>query len=69
MDGTKDAGHIFYDVSDVKLIDGFCVNGSGRMVRWFAKTVRKVQTGYLYHYALSMVLGLVVFMLYFVWGL
>lgn len=69
VDGAQDAGHVFYDVSDVKLIDGFCVNGSGRMVRWFAKTVRKVQTGYLYHYALSMVLGLVVFMLYFVWGL
>ena len=69
VEGTKDTGHLFYEVSDVKLIDGFFVNGSGSLVRWFATTVRNVQTGYLYHYALAMVVGVVVFLLYFVWGL
>jgi NADH-quinone oxidoreductase subunit L len=69
VEGTQETGHLFYDVSDVKLIDGVMVNGSGRIVRWVAKTARKVQTGYLYHYALAMVLGVVVFLLYFVWGL
>lgn len=67
VEGTKDTGHLFYDVSDVKLIDGVCVNGSAGLVRWVAKTVRLVQTGYLYHYALVMVLGIVVSLLYFVW--
>lgn len=66
--GTQDAGHLFYEVSDVKLIDGVCVNGSGSVVRWVAKTARNVQTGYLYHYALAMVLGIVVFLIYFMWG-
>jgi NADH-quinone oxidoreductase subunit L len=67
--GTQDTGHLFYDVSDVKFIDGFCVNGSGALVRFVAKTVRRVQTGYLYHYALAMVLGMVAFLVYFAWGL
>lgn len=67
--GMQDAGHLFYDVSDVKLIDGVCVNGSGALVRWVAKTVRRVQTGYLYHYALVMVLGMALFLIYFAWGL
>jgi NADH-quinone oxidoreductase subunit L len=66
--GTQDAGHLFYEVSDVKLIDGVCVNGSGSAVRWVAKVARNVQTGYLYHYALAMVLGIVVFLIYFMWG-
>ncbi len=69
VDGTKQTGHLFYDVSDVILIDGVCVNGTGSLVRWVAKVVRKVQTGYLYHYALSVVVGVVAFLLYFAWGL
>ena len=36
--GTQDAGHLFYDISDVKIIDGVCVNGSGRFIRWFAQS-------------------------------
>ncbi len=66
--GTRETGTVFYDVSDVKMIDG-TVNGSGTMVRWFAKVVRTVQTGYLYHYALAMVIGMTAFLVYFVWGL
>lgn len=69
VDGTKDAGHLFYDVSDVKLIDGVCVNGTGTLVQWLARTIRKVQTGFIYHYALLIVVGLVVSLLYFVWGI
>ncbi len=69
VDGTKDAGHLFYDVSDVKLIDGVCVNGTGSLVQWLARTIRKVQTGFIYHYALLIVVGLVVSLLYFVWGI
>ena len=67
--GTQDTGYLFYDVSDVKLIDGVCVNGSGLFVRWVAKTIRYVQTGYIYHYALAMVLGMTAFLVYFMWGL
>lgn len=66
--GTRDAGQVFYDVSDVKVIDGVCVNGSGRLINWVAKTARKLQTGYIYHYALAMVLGLLVFLIWFMGG-
>lgn len=66
--GTRETGHVLYEVSDVKVIDG-AVNGSGWIIRWFAQTARKVQTGYMYHYALAMVLGIVVFLAWYMWGL
>lgn len=66
--GTRDVGQVFYDVSDVKLIDGVFVNGSGRFVRWFAQAARLMQTGYLYHYALVMLLGVVAFLAWYMWG-
>lgn len=69
VNGTKDAGHLFYDVSDVKVIDGFAVNGSGRFIRWFAQTARRLQTGYIYHYALAMVLGVAVMLAWYIGGL
>jgi len=52
---------------DQMLIDGALVNGSWKLVGWFASGVRKLQTGYLYHYALVMILGIFVLMTYFVW--
>jgi NADH-quinone oxidoreductase subunit L len=52
---------------DQMLIDGTLVNGSWKLVGWFASGVRKLQTGYLYHYALVMILGVFVLMTYFVW--
>lgn len=67
--GTQETGRLFYEVSDVKLIDGVCVNGSGWFIRWFATTARRLQTGYIYHYALAMVLGIIVFLAWYMWGL
>lgn len=68
VDGTKDTSYKLYEVGDVKWIDGFFVNGSGRLVRWIAQTARRMQTGYLYHYALAMVLGMVGFLVWSVGG-
>ena len=45
--------------ADEKLVDGAIVNGSARMVELFAGLLRKTQTGYLYHYAFAMILGLI----------
>jgi NADH-quinone oxidoreductase subunit L len=42
------------------LIDGGLVNGSARVVAWGAGLVRKLQTGFLYHYAFAMVIGLAI---------
>jgi NADH-quinone oxidoreductase subunit L len=49
------------------LIDGALVNGSWKLVGLVSAIVRHFQSGYLYHYALTMILGVFVLMTYFVW--
>lgn len=65
--GARGLGTVFWKVGDQTLIDGAAVNGSWRVVGLISSMVRKFQTGYLYDYALSMVLGIFVLMTYFVW--
>jgi len=64
--GTRETGEVLYTVSDLKVIDGVFVNGSGEAVRWFARFARRMQTGYLYHYTLVMILGLMGFLVWYV---
>jgi NADH-quinone oxidoreductase subunit L len=52
---------------DQAVIDGTVVNGSWKLVAAFSGVVRWLQTGYLYHYALVMILGVFAMMTYFVW--
>jgi NADH-quinone oxidoreductase subunit L len=65
--GTRALGMGLWKVGDQAIIDGTLVNGSWKLVGWVSGVVRKVQTGYLYHYALAMILGIFVLMTYFVW--
>lgn len=58
-------GRLFWRVGDVGLIDGLIVNGSARTVGWFSGIARRLQSGYLYHYAFAMILGLIALMGYF----
>lgn len=51
---------------DQGIIEGIFVNGSARAVGWFAGVIRWVQSGYIYHYAFAMLVGVVVLMTYFV---
>ncbi|WP_374665474.1 NADH-quinone oxidoreductase subunit L [Ramlibacter sp.] len=51
---------------DQGVIEGVFVNGSARAVGWFAGIVRWVQSGYIYHYAFAMLLGVIVLMTWFV---
>ena len=44
-------------VGDRAIIDGFFVNGSARVVGWTAALMRHMQTGYVYHYAFTMIIG------------
>ncbi|MDD2917748.1 NADH-quinone oxidoreductase subunit L [Rhodoferax sp.] len=64
---ARGLGVALWKVGDEGVIDGAVVNGSWRIVGWVSGVVRKVQTGYLYDYALTMVLGIFVLMTYFVW--
>jgi NADH-quinone oxidoreductase subunit L len=65
--GARALGTGLWKGVDQFLIDGAVVNGSWKLVGWVSGGVRKIQTGYLYHYALVMILGVFVLMTYFVW--
>ena len=65
--GARALGNGLWKVGDRTLIDGLLVNGSWKLVGMVSNWTRKLQTGYLYHYALVMILGLFVLMTYFVW--
>jgi len=67
-DGSRGLGQGFWKAGDTMLIDGLLVNGSARMVGWFAGVIRHMQTGMLYHYAFAMILGLVGLLYLFVDG-
>jgi NADH-quinone oxidoreductase subunit L len=55
--GSRNLGTALWRVGDVGLIDGALVNGSARVVGWMSGVFRRVQTGYLYHYAFAMIIG------------
>jgi NADH-quinone oxidoreductase subunit L len=56
-----------WHVGDQALIDGVAVNGSARTVGWLGSVMRYAQSGYLYHYAFAMILGLACFLMWIVW--
>ena len=56
--GSRRIGGVLFNVGDRTLIDGVLVNGSARAVGWFSAVLRQVQTGYVYHYAFTMIIGL-----------
>ena len=65
--GARALGNGLWKVGDRTLIDGLLVNGSWKLVGMVSAWSRKLQSGYLYHYALVMILGIFLLMTYFVW--
>jgi hypothetical protein len=63
--GARWLGTGLWKFGDVGVIDGFFVNGSARVVAWSAKIARKLQSGLIYHYAFTMIIG--VFVLLTLW--
>src|SRR5471032_641185 len=63
--GARMLGNGLWNVGDKFLIDGLVVNGSAKVVGWFAALTRLGQTGYIYHYAFVMILGILGFLVYF----
>jgi NADH-quinone oxidoreductase subunit L len=55
--GARGASRLLWKYGDVKLIDGFFVNGSAKVAGMFSGVLRGLQTGYLYHYAFWMIIG------------
>ena len=65
--GARMLGTAFWKGGDQGVIEAGFVNGSWKLVGWFSGIVRRFQTGYLYHYALVMLLGVFAMLSYFVW--
>jgi NADH-quinone oxidoreductase subunit L len=55
--GAKLLGDLFWKGGDQKLIDGLGPNGVSALSYWIGKGAGRIQTGYLYHYAFVMLLG------------
>ena len=65
---ARGLGGLLWRKGDAALIDGALVNGSARLVGWLAGAVRRVQSGYLYHYAFGMFIGLALILAWLLLG-
>jgi NADH-quinone oxidoreductase subunit L len=65
--GARGLGFGLWKGGDQAIIDGAVVNGSWKLVGWVAGVVRRLQSGFIYHYALVMIMGVLALMTYFVW--
>ncbi len=66
--GARALGVGLWKVGDQAIIDGALVNGSWKVVRSVSGVVRWMQSGFIFHYALVMILGVFALMTWFVWG-
>jgi NADH-quinone oxidoreductase subunit L len=64
--GSVGLGTALWRVGDEALIDGAMVNGSARAVGWLSGVGRRLQSGFLYHYAFAMIIGLSVLLGWYV---
>ncbi len=56
--GARGLGKGLWTWGDRTIIDGLMVNGTAKLIGWFAGLARRVQSGYVYHYAFTMIFGL-----------
>ena len=56
----RSLGRFFWTVGDMVLIDGLLVNGSAKVIDWYSRIFRKIQSGYVNSYATFMVLGVII---------
>jgi len=66
--GSVGLGHKLWKVGDMGIIDGAMVNGSAKGVGLFAGFARFFQSGYLYHYAFAMIVGLLGLLTWFLFN-
>ncbi|MGE3303580.1 MAG: NADH-quinone oxidoreductase subunit L [Hyphomonadaceae bacterium] len=65
--GARALGDLFWKVGDQKVIDGLGPNGIAWLARFSGRQVRKVQTGYLYHYSFLMLFAVVAIGAFALW--
>jgi NADH-quinone oxidoreductase subunit L len=66
MAGARLLGGGLWRFGDQIVIDDALVNGSARTVGWLGSVMRYAQSGYLYHYAFAMILGLAALLMWLI---
>src|SRR6056297_1578768 len=66
--GGRGLGTVLWKAGDQVVIDGVMVNGTARTIGRIAAAARRVQSGYLYHYAFAMVIGLTALLGWLLWA-
>ena len=64
--GGRAVANFFFRVGDLKILDHFIIDGVGRSATHVARLMRRLQSGYLYHYVSVMILGLLAFLIWLV---
>jgi NADH-quinone oxidoreductase subunit L len=63
--GSRKLGALLSNVGDRSVIDGFFVNGTARVVNVASTWMRRIQSGYVYHYAFTMIVGVFALLFWF----
>ncbi|MHB1585910.1 MAG: NADH-quinone oxidoreductase subunit L [Acidiferrobacteraceae bacterium] len=66
--GARALGRALWMIGDVRIIDGVMVNGTARLVGWASTRMRRLQSGFIYHYAFAIIVGLFLLMTFFLHG-
>ncbi|MDH5344979.1 MAG: proton-conducting transporter membrane subunit, partial [Gammaproteobacteria bacterium] len=66
--GGRRIGQFLWDKGDQLVIDGIIVNGTAGSIGRFAGVLRRIQTGYLYHYAFAMFFGMTLILAWLLWA-
>jgi len=64
--GSRLIGGKLWQIGDVQLIDGAMVNGTANLIGKIAGKVRHLQSGLIYHYAFAMIIGVFLFLTFFI---
>jgi NADH-quinone oxidoreductase subunit L len=64
--GARAIGEKLWQIGDVQLIDGAIVNGVARLVSRASGVIRQLQSGLIYHYAFAMIIGVFLFLTFFI---
>jgi NADH-quinone oxidoreductase subunit L len=64
--GARFIGNKLWQIGDVQIIDGAMVNGTANLVGRISAKVRHLQSGLIYHYAFAMIIGVFLFLTFFI---
>ena len=64
---AKMIGNFFWKIFDGYIIDGFGPDGIAKTVLILSNRAKKIQTGYIYHYAFAILIGVSLFITYFIY--